>query len=115
MTKPILAQFDAVEKHKAYRKKLQQYAEEEQKLWEDFRHGMIIGTKGFVHKIRSKYMPNTIQKEIPQQRSLVRSLDPVGILEIAAGFLNWDLDVVRHSRRIPKSMKDDRDLLVYLI
>jgi hypothetical protein len=91
----------AVDKHKAYRKKAQQYAEEEKRLWEDFRHGMIMGTKNFVDKIRSKYMPNTIQKEVPQQRSLGRSLDPVNVVERAARNLNCDLDVVRHLRRIP--------------
>jgi len=60
-------------------------------------------------------MPNKIQKEIPQQRLLGRSLDPVKALEKAAGILNCGLDVIRHARRIPKSLKDDRDLLVYLI
>jgi hypothetical protein len=115
LTQPVLSQFDAKDKHTAYREKAQQYADEENRLWEDFRHGMIIGTKDFVDKIRSKYMPNNIQKEIPQQRSLGRSIDPVNVLEKAAGILNCDLDVIRHSRRIPKSIKGDRDLLVYLV
>jgi len=105
----------AVDKHKAYREKAQQYAEEEKRLWEDFRHGMIMGTKKFVDKIRSKYMPNTIQKEVPQQRSLGRNLDPIKVLERAAQGLNCDPDVIQHLRRIPKSMKGDRDLLVYLV
>jgi len=29
--------------------------------------------------------------------------------------LNCDLEVIRHSRRIPKSMKNELDLLVYLV
>lgn len=29
--------------------------------------------------------------------------------------MNCDLDDIRHSRRIPKSKKEDRDLLVYLV
>ncbi len=37
-----------------YRETAQQYADIEKKLWEDFRHGMIIGTKKFVDNIRSK-------------------------------------------------------------
>jgi len=115
LTKPILAQFEAKDKHKAYREKVRQYADEEKKLWEDFRHGMVIGTKGFVEKIRLKYMPEDIHKEIPQQRSLGRSIDPEQVLEKAAGVLSCDLDVIRHSRRIPKSIKNDRDLLVYLV
>ena len=56
LTKPVWSQLDAKDRHKAYREKVRQYADEEKKLWEDFRHGMIIGTKEFVDKIRSKYM-----------------------------------------------------------
>ena len=114
LTRPILEQFDGKDKHRAYREKVQQYADEEKRLWEDFRHGMIIGTKAFVDKIRSKYMPDHIHKEIPQQRSLGKSVEPEKVLEKAAGILNCDLDDIRRSRRIPKSIKDHRDLLLYL-
>ena len=76
---------------------------------------MIIGTKEFVDKIRSKYMPDHIHKEIPQQRSLGKSVEPEKVLEKAAGIRNCDLDDIRHLRRISRSTKDDRDLLVYLI
>ena len=34
-------------KPKTNREKVQPYADEEKKLWEDFRHGIIIGTKEF--------------------------------------------------------------------
>ncbi len=37
------------------------------------------------------------------------------VLEKAAGILNCDLDYIRHSRRISKLLKNDRDLLVYLV
>ena len=68
ITKPILSQFKGKDRHKAYRKKVQSYAKEEKKLWEDFRHGMIIGSKKFINKIRSTYLPEKPHKEIPQQR-----------------------------------------------
>ncbi|OEU47309.1 MAG: hypothetical protein BA861_11780 [Desulfobacterales bacterium S3730MH5] len=60
-------------------------------------------------------MPDHIHKEIPQQRSLGKSVEPEKVLEKAAGILNCDLDDIRHLRRISRSTKDDRDLLVYLI
>ncbi len=66
MRKPILAQFKVRDKYKAYRGKVQHYAEEEKSLWEDFRHGMIIGTKEFVDRMRSTYMPDNFHNEIPQ-------------------------------------------------
>ena len=37
------------------------------------------------------------------------------VLEKAAGVLNCDLDCIRHNRRIPRSIKENRDLLVYLV
>jgi REP element-mobilizing transposase RayT len=114
-TEPILAQFRAKDRHKAYREKVQQYADEEKNLWEDFRHGMIIGTKDFVDKIRSKYLPDNFHKEIPHHRALGKSIDPERLLHKAARIANCDIDFIRHSRRIPKSMKEDRDLLVYLV
>ena len=49
----------------------------EKSLWEDFRHGMMIGT-----------------------------VDPEKVLEKAAGLLNCDLDYIRHYRRIPKLIKE---------
>jgi putative transposase len=114
VTKPILEQFNAKNKYKAYREKVQHYSEEEKRLWEDFRHGMIIGTKEFVDRIRSKYMPDNFHKEIPQHRALGKSVDSEKVLEKAAGILDCDLSDIRHSRRIPKSKKEDRDLLLYL-
>ena len=115
LAKPILGQIGSKDKHRAYREKVQQYADEEKKLWEDFRHGMILGTKEFVDKIRSRYMPVLIHEEIPQQRSLGKSVEPEKVLEKAARILNCDLDDIRRSRRISKSIKDDRDLLLYLV
>jgi len=114
-TKPILSYFRGKEKNKAYRIKVQQYAREEEKIWEDFRHGMIIGTKDFVHKIRSKYLPDKPHKEVPQHRDLARSIDPVNLLENAAQILNCDMDYIRNAQRISKQKKEDRDLLVYLV
>ena len=76
---------------------------------------MIIGTKDFVDKIRSKYMPDNLHREIPHQRAMGRSVDPEKLLKKAAGILNCDVDFIRHSRRISRPIKDDRDLLVYLV
>ncbi len=49
---------------------------------------MIIGAKEFVERIRSKYMPDNIHKEIPQHCALGKSVDPAKELEKAAGILN---------------------------
>jgi putative transposase len=111
-TKPIFFQFKGKEQHKAYREKVQSYAKEEKKLWEDLRHGMIIGSKKFVDKIRSAYLPEKPHKEIPQQRELAKSGDPISMLKKAARMLDCDLDHFRQMPRITKADRDDRDLLV---
>jgi putative transposase len=115
LTKPILSYFQSKDKHKAYRVKAQNYAKEEKRLWEDFRHGLVIGSKRFVDKIRSKYLPEESDKEVPLHRALKRSREAEEILKNAAVFLKCDLDIIKSSKRISKSMKADRDLLVYLI
>ncbi|MDH3358581.1 MAG: transposase [Desulfobacteraceae bacterium] len=112
LTKPIFSQFKGKDKHKAYREKVQSYAKEEKKLWEDFRHGMIIGSKKFVDKIRGAYLPENLHKEIPQQRDLAKGIDPVARLRKAARMLDCDLDHFRRVPRITKADRDDRDLLV---
>ena len=112
ITRPIFSQFKEKDKHKAYREKIQRYAKEEKKLWEDLRHGMIIGSKKFVDKIRSAYLPEKLHKEIPQQRDLAKGVDPVAKLKEAARMLDCDLDHFRRVPRITKADRDNRDLLV---
>ncbi|MBW2491800.1 MAG: transposase [Deltaproteobacteria bacterium] len=115
ITKPILSQFKGKDKHKAYREKVQRYAKEEKKLWEDLRHGMIIGSKKFVEKIRNAYLPETLHKEIPQQRDLAKEFDLVVKLNKAARMLNCNLDHFRQVPRITKLYRDNRDLLVFSV
>ena len=60
--------------------------------WEDLRHGMILGTKKFVNKIRSTYLPEKPHKEIPQQRDLAGGTNPIVLLNEAAQILDCDLN-----------------------
>ena len=115
ITKQIFSQFKGMDKNKAYREKVQRYAKEEKKLLEDLRYGMIIGSKKFVDKIRSTYLPEKPHKEIPQQRDLAKGIDPVVRLKEAAKILDCDLDHFRRVSRITKSERDDRNLLVFSV
>ena len=49
----ILSCFQGGDRHKGYREKVQNYAGEEGRLWEDFKHGLILGSETFMEKIRS--------------------------------------------------------------
>jgi putative transposase len=111
----VLSQFKGADKNKAYREKVQNYAKEEKKLWEDFHHGLIIGSKKYVDKIRSAYLPEKLHKEIPQQRDLSKSIDPIARLNEAARLLDCDLNRFKRMPRILKADRDNRDLLVLSI
>ena len=115
LTDPILSQFKGKDRHTSYREKVQGYANEEKKLWEDLRYGMILGTKDFVNKIRSAYLPEKPHKEIPEQRHVAKAVDPVVVLNEVARILDRDLNDFRQSQRISRSDKDDRDLLVFFL
>jgi len=99
----------------AYREKVQPYAEEEKRLWEDFRHGFIVGTEQFVDKIKSKYTSKRPHCEVPQQRGIVGRVDVEVLLNSASRLLDFDLKRIREAGRLYGREKEGRDLLIYLL
>jgi len=114
-TELILSQFIEKDRHKAYREKVQRYAKEEKRLWEDFRHGLILGTKKYVDKIRRTYLPHTTHDEIPQQKSLAREFNPSTLLVEASKKLKCDLKAMKEANRVSTQDKENRDLLIYVL
>jgi len=114
-TDTILSQFMHVkDPHQAYRKNTQEYAEEQMHEWEDFRHGIFVGTEKFVKKIKKRFLPDTPHTELPHQKQVIKDVNIDTVLLKAAGILKCDLDLFRKSNRISKSVKADRDLLIYI-
>ncbi len=114
-TTPILSHFINVEdKNLAYREAIQKYAKEEQRVWEDLRHGIFVGTEKFVKKIKKRYLPDIPHAELPVQKRVVKDQNLDTVLSKAAGILKLDLDHCRKSARISKAAKTDRDLLIYV-
>ncbi len=115
-TQLILDQFKGVkDKKRAYREKVRRYAGEEKSLWEDFRHGCIIGTKQFVEDVRQKYLGHKPHDEIPQQKRVVQDIDIQRLLVKAAAALGCDIDRLAGSGRIAAIEKFNRDALVYCL
>ena len=114
-TELLLSQFTQPNRHKAYREKLQAYAAEEKRVWEDVRHGLLLGTEEFLDRIRSTYRDVETHEEIPQQRMVARSLAPEVLLSKGAEILNCNIEAFRRASRISTSQKEDRDLLIYLL
>ena len=111
----ILAYFGGSGKHKGYRQKVQEYAGEESRLWEDFRHGVILGSEGFVKGIRSSRGGVAAHKEIPQQKGVLGSIDLIGAAEQSLGLLGRKVGDYVPGHRVWGEKKEDRDLVVYAL
>jgi chromosomal replication initiation ATPase DnaA len=93
---------------------MQIYLKQEQRVWEDLRHGIFVGTEKFVKKIKKRYLPDIPHAELPHQKRAVKGANIETVLSKAAGILKCDMDLYRESSRISKSDKADRDLLIYI-
>ena len=69
-------------------------------------HGIFLGTKKFVLKIKKRYLPDVPDGEIPRQRQLSQSIDSDALLIQAAEILNCKLEQLDIL---------DRDMLIYLM
>ena len=111
----ILSQFEKQHRHKQYRQKVQKYAKEEKRLWEDLRHGIFLGSKRFVEKIRKDYLPSETEPGIPQQTQMAKNLDPLRVLRSAQRVLKCDIQRFVQAGRVSGTDKDNRDILIYLL
>jgi putative transposase len=115
-TELILRQIQNVkDRHAAYREQTQGYSDEDLMLWEDLRHGFILGTQQFVESIKKRFLPDTPHREIPHQRVLVKDLDLGKILKKAASFLGCDVENFRNTSRVSSGRVLERDLLLYAV
>jgi REP element-mobilizing transposase RayT len=115
-TELLLSQFVNVDDpHRAYRQAAQTYSREEHLLWEELRHGFILGGQQFVETIKARYLPTAPHQEIPHQKKVARDLDPAVLLEKAARVLGADLERFKNSGKVSGRDVLDRDLLLYLI
>jgi len=76
----ILNQLKGKDKNQAYRRKVQQYADESGSIWEDVRHGLVYGSEGFLNDLKSRFLLNQKDVELPQHNKLFRDVDPQRIL-----------------------------------
>jgi len=114
-TKVILSQFSNVgDQHQAYRENIQKYSKEEQRVWENLRHGIFVGTEKFVRKIKRRYLPDVPHSELPHQKLIIKDVNIDILISKAAAILKCDMDLCRESNRISQSVKADRDLLIYI-
>jgi hypothetical protein len=114
-TEPILAQLHAADKYRAYGMKVQQYSNEKNSIWEDIKHGLIYGSQNFVDQIRSRYLSDSQQAELPQHNRMLGDIRPEAILQQSSLILNCDLATIKQSRRVLETEKDNRDMMIYYL
>jgi putative transposase len=98
---------------KAYRSKVEGYGGEEKRLWDDLRHGLILGSQQFVDWIRLEYISEKPHREMPQKKGLVGRIDMGLVLSKASELFGCDFETLKDRRRLYGKEKDIRDLLVY--
>jgi len=111
----ILSQFPGKDRHRAYRSEIQRYSRAEKKVIEDFRHALLLGSREFIEHIKSTYLKERPESELPQQKAVLRDRDPGELLERAGDSLKCDVEDFRRSFKIGKEEKDKRDLLLYIL
>lgn len=114
-TQVILSYFEGDQKHNRYREKVQHSAEEEKRLLEDLHHGMLLGAKKFVDKIRKQFLPDIPDDAIPQQKKLAGGLRFDEMVKKAATLLQIDMDACIQAKRLCGTVKHRRDLMMYLL
>jgi REP element-mobilizing transposase RayT len=100
---------------KAYRSRALAYAREEKSLWDDLRHGFVLGSEEFVDRLKAQHLPHSVHREIPQQKRIADGVFPVAALRRAAAFLECDLDKCRLRGKVARETVQARDLLIYLV
>ena len=115
-TDMILSQFgpDSTER-KAYREKVQQYADEKKRIWEDVKHGVFYGSKTFVDQIKKDYLSGERQADVPGQKKMGDDMDLGEIVRAASAILKIDIQSWKNSRRISKLDMINRDMLIYYL
>ena len=114
-TELILDQVSGQDKNRAYRRKVQQYADESGSIWEDVHHGLVYGSEDFLNDLKSRFLLKQKDVELTQHNKLFQDVDPKRILQSASEVLHIDLDSVCKSRRISRNERDQRYFLIYLL
>jgi REP element-mobilizing transposase RayT len=107
----ILSQLEGEkDRHKSYREKIQIYAQEDEHLFENLRHGLILSSNQFVKKIREKYLPDRINPAVPQQKLLSTPVDLKSYLVKAEREFNCNVKDFIKAARLSGVDKEKRDL-----
>ena len=111
----ILGRFDTANRHAAYRRKVELYSDQDGKLWNDVKHGLVYGSQNFIEQLKEQFLDDRKSAELPQHNRLLLDADPQALAQQAAAGFSLDLETIRHTRRISRQAKEQRDMLIYFL
>ncbi len=111
----ILSQFDSKDKHRSYRLKVQKHSDKKAKIWEDVRHDLIYGSERFVQQIKSRFLKNRSEAELPQHNRLRRDINPDKIKKQVSSILGCDVSRSTGQGRLPVDIKEKRDMMIFYL
>jgi len=111
----ILGQFTAENRRAAYRRKIQRYAHEEKRIWEEVTYGLAYGSQAFIADLKKRFLKDGTDVELPQRNRLLRDMDARQLAERGAIALDLDLERIKAMRRVPVLERTRRDMLIYYL
>jgi hypothetical protein len=84
-------------------------------VWEDFRHGILLGSEEFVEKIRFLGVGTVAHKEIPQQKKVLASIDTMELVRRSSALLGREVEEFKRGGRLRGEAKEDRDTVIYAL
>ncbi len=114
-TNYILSKFTAKDKNRSYRLKTQRYSDENKKIWEDVKHGLILGSERFIEKIKTKFLKDNPDNELPQHNQLKRDISINHIVKQAAVVLKCKPTEIKRLKYIGAEKKESRDMLIFYL
>jgi len=94
---------------------VRQYSDEKARIWEDVKHGLIYGSQDFMEELKTRFLKNRPEAELPQHNRLLRDIDPDNILKSASSLMNCDPSIFFKPGRLPADIRKKRDMLIFYL
>ena len=78
-------------------------------------HGLVYGSETFLKDLKDRYLRKRKMLKLPQHNRMYRDFDPERILGIVTKAMRIDVNELRNTKRISKTLRDQRDMLIYLL
>ena len=111
----VLSKLEIRDKHRYYRTKSQNYADETRKIREEVKFGLLYGSEQFVNKLKAKYKKSITDVELTQYNRLQRDIDMDDLIKQSFNILDCNLEQIKITCHSSSEIKQNRDLVVYCL